>query len=63
MISAFSSFADIYIEDEPASLGVDITAESAVLMEANTGTVLYSKNMEYYNSPASVTKVSFLFFI
>ena len=63
MISAFSSFADIYIEDEPASLGVDITAESAVLMEANTGTVLYSKNMEYYNSPASVTKVMTLLLV
>ena len=63
MISAFSSFADIYIEDEPASLGVDITAESAVLMEANTGTVLYSKNKEYYNSPASVTKVMTLLLV
>ena len=63
LLSAFSSFADIYVEDEPTYLGVDITAESAVLMEANTGTVLYSKNLEYFNSPASVTKIMTLLLV
>ena len=63
LFSAFSSFADIYVEDEPTSLGVDITAESALLMEAKTGTVLYSKNLEYFNSPASVTKIMTLLLV
>ena len=63
LLSAFSSFADIYTEDEEVSKGVDITAESAILMEANTGTILYSKNTEYFNSPASVTKIMTLLLV
>ena len=63
LLSAFSSFADIYIEDELVSSEVDITAESAILMEAKTGTVLYSKNLEYFNSPASVTKIMTLLLV
>ena len=63
LLSTFSSFADIYTEDEEVSKGVDITAESAILMEANTGTILYSKNTEYFNSPASVTKIMTLLLV
>ena len=63
VLSAFSSFADIYIEDEPVSSEIDITAESAMLMEAKSGTVLYSKNTEYFNSPASVTKIMTLLLV
>ncbi|MCR4695557.1 MAG: D-alanyl-D-alanine carboxypeptidase [Pseudobutyrivibrio sp.] len=37
--------------------GVDVTAESAIVMEANTGTILYSKNMDEQLFPASITKI------
>lgn len=37
--------------------GPAIGAESAILMEANTGTVLYAKNIHEKNYPASTTKI------
>jgi len=43
------------IEGWPA--GPRIGAESAILMEANTGTILYSKNIHEHLYPASVTKI------
>lgn len=43
------------IENWP--LGPEIGAESAILVEANTGTVLYAKNIHEKLYPASVTKL------
>ncbi len=37
--------------------GPVVTAESAILMEADTGTVLYSKNIHQKEYPASTTKI------
>lgn len=37
--------------------GVDVAAESAIIMEQETGTVLYSKNMDDVHFPASITKI------
>lgn len=37
--------------------GPVVTAESAILMEADTGTVLYSKNIHQREYPASTTKI------
>lgn len=37
--------------------GPQVYAESAVVMEASTGTVLYSKNMDDQHYPASITKI------
>ena len=37
--------------------GVDVTAESAIVMELETGTILYSKNMNDVHYPASITKI------
>lgn len=48
---------------EPARNGADaltngdVTAQSAVLMDADTGQVLYAKNMNARRSPASITKI------
>lgn len=42
---------------------VEVTAPSAVLMEASTGTVLYEKGADEERSPASVTKVMTLILI
>ena len=39
----------------PNSVGV--TAESAIIMEQETGTILYSKNMDDEHFPASITKI------
>lgn len=37
--------------------GPSVTAESAILMEANTGTILYAKNIHDAHYPASTTKI------
>ncbi|SDB44462.1 D-alanyl-D-alanine carboxypeptidase [Pseudobutyrivibrio sp. YE44] len=37
--------------------GIDVTAESAIIMEEETGTILYSKNMDEVHFPASITKI------
>lgn len=43
--------------------GLDISAVSAILIEAKTGTVLYAKNAEEKKSPASVTKIMTLLLV
>lgn len=43
------------IENWP--MGPEVASEGAVLIEANTGTVLYSKNMNQRFYPASTTKI------
>ena len=37
--------------------GPVVTAESAILMEAETGTILYAKNIHQHQYPASTTKI------
>lgn len=44
--------ADVYWPEGP-----EITTESAIVMEASTGTVLYEKNGDMQSYPASITKV------
>jgi len=46
-----------------ASMPFDVAAKSAVLMDAATGTVLYSKNGDEALPPASVTKVMTLLLV
>lgn len=46
-----------------AVAGPEITAPSALLMEASTGQVIYEKNADEKRSPASVTKVMTLILI
>lgn len=41
-------------QEQPA---IDVTAPSAILMEASTGTVIYEKDADTARPPASVTKV------
>ena len=50
-----------YSKDNPASL--EISAPSAILIEATTGTVLYYKNQAEKRSPASVTKIMTLLLV
>lgn len=53
------------IAEEPVkdNMPFDVNARSAVLMDANTGTVLYAKNAEQALPPASVTKVMTLLLV
>lgn len=37
--------------------GVDVVAESAIIMEQETGTILYAKNIDDVHFPASITKI------
>lgn len=43
---------DVFAEED----SLNITAPSAILMEASTGKILYEKNSEEQRSPASITK-------
>ena len=43
--------------EETGQVEIDISAPSAVLMEASTGTVIYEKDADTARPPASVTKV------
>ena len=42
---------------EDTSKKVQISAPSAVLMEASTGEIIYEKNADERRSPASITKI------
>ena len=44
-------------KEETASVGLSLTAESALLMEASSGKVIYENNADVEKPPASVTKV------
>ena len=44
-------------DEETGQAEIDISAPSAVLMEASTGTVIYEKDADTARPPASVTKV------
>lgn len=50
-------------ESTDTTAGPQITAPSALLMEASTGTVIYEKNADDPRNPASVTKIMTLILI
>jgi len=59
MVSGFS-FSSITVsaeEEENWPSGPQVVAESAILIEATTGAVLYNKNMNQQMYPASITKI------
>ncbi len=60
ILSAVILTVPVYAEESPP---FDVNAKSAVLMDAETGTVLYSKNGDEALPPASVTKVMTLLLI
>ena len=43
-------------QTKPASSGVEVSAKSVILMERETGTVLYQQAEHEQREPASVTK-------
>ena len=45
------------------SAGIEINADGAILMEAETGRVLYEKDADKIASPASITKIMTLILI
>ena len=47
----------IFAEDEYWPSGPDINSPCAVVMEVNTGAVLYEKNSHEQHYPASITKI------
>lgn len=49
--------------EEKQTGGVEISAPSAILMEASTGTVIYEKDADTQRPPASVTKIMTLLLI
>lgn len=44
-------------QTKPASSGVEVSAKSVILMERETGTVLYQQAEHEQREPASVTKI------
>ena len=53
----------IFFEDDQTGVSLDISAPSAILMEASTGTVIYEKNANEVRHPASITKIMTLILI
>ncbi len=51
------------VQDGGASAGVEVSAPSAILMEASTGKIIYEKDADTRRPPASVTKVMTLLLI
>ncbi len=56
MLSCAASGETVYLSDSK-SAGPQVSASSAILMEADTGTVLYAKNEKEHRSIASTTKI------
>ncbi len=62
----FSFISPVYAEDKPAfaiSLPFDLEAEAALLLEAETGSILYAKNTDTPLPPASITKMMTLLLV
>ena len=57
LLSSFDSYAKSSEPEETQDLLSDAKIRSAVLMEAETGEIIYSKNEREAYSPASVTKI------
>ena len=57
LIMLFLSAAVPVFADTPDNIPFEVNAESAVLMEYETGRVLYAKNADRAMPPASVTKI------
>ena len=57
--------AGALISEAPAQIpvGPEVSAPSALLMEASTGEVIYEKNADEPRSPASITKIMTLILI
>lgn len=53
----FSSVVVKAAEEETWPSGPQVVAESAILMDASTGVILYDKNMNQQMYPASITKI------
>lgn len=49
--------AEVFADGESWPQGPDISSPSAIVMEVNTGTVLYEKNSHEQHYPASITKI------
>lgn len=54
--SVCSAAVTTFAEEQPEG-GMEVSAPSALLMEASTGTVIYSKDESTKRAPASVTKI------
>ncbi len=63
MFSVFLSYAEGETEEGQNVFSDDVDATSAILIEAETGTVLFEKNADEQLPPASVTKVMTLLLV
>lgn len=61
--AALTSAEPIAVTEAEVNADLGITAQSALLMEASTGTVIYEKNADEALRPASITKIMTLILI
>lgn len=54
---AFPSYAEPAASEDEKDSKPKVEAEAAILMEANSGAILYEKNMDKKEYPASITKI------
>ena len=62
-VCVFLPVLTIYAVDEQTSTNLNLECESAILIEAATGTVLYEQNADAALPPASVTKIMTLLLV
>lgn len=63
LLMVFMIHLPLYAQEENTYTDMELTAESALLMEATTGKVIYENNADVQKPPASVTKVMTLLLI
>lgn len=56
-VAVFLCFIQLFLNFIPVSAQINISAPSAILMEASTGQIIFEKNADEKRSPASITKI------
>lgn len=62
-LTIFSSFFNIKAAAQTANLALNVNARSAVIMETETGKILFEQNADERLTPASVTKIMTIYLI
>lgn len=59
LVFCLSGMSGLFVAPKTAEakVAVDVSAESAVVMDVQSGTILYEKNMDKKEYPASITKI------
>lgn len=63
LILCFALIGGIYVSAENGDNSLSLSTQSTILMESNTGKILYENNKEEHLAPASITKIMSLILV